>query len=697
MASKDTAGSSGGGGTSLTTASIAVAANSNRVLYFGITLGASARSVTSVVRDGQSATLVSRVTRDSTVAEEVWRIIAPNTGSATALASFDGSVAEVVVGWYSAYNVNQTTPNTTPVTKSQVWTTETLSITSGSTDDIVLGFLGWNRGGTANASFGSGQASEFNDTTTHWMGGCLTSKPGTGGADTLEISTSSAVDAAGIGFALTHEAPPAGPTLTSPTTTGITATGATIGCTTDTASGNRQSIVTTSATPPSTSGGLFAAGTYAYDSGPVAVSATGAFTSNATGLTPSTAYYSHHIHNGSNVVTAGPFTTAPACSAATGAATGINTALVGATVTGSAGTLYAVVSAAQPSNAQIKAGQDSTGAAAPAGTHSITSPGAKTIAVGASPAVAAGSRTVWLLATNAAGTADGNVVSASWTQPANLSITNPSNQTGVSGSAFSWSGSTPAALTAGGVGTKSYTCTGLGSSGLTMNSSTGVLSGTCGTAGTYNIAGTVTDQSTAGTPNPQTQSFSFTLTISAAGIPPTVATNPTNLTVTDGGTASFVGSFNGSPAPSLQWQEFLTGPGWTAMSGETAQTLNLGTVDLTDNGRQFRLGGTNAYGGPIYTASATLTVTAASVGTITSDVLAGWGDDTPVASTTIPFVAVERISDGVEVLALTNQVTTTGGRLVITNAAIVPTVPYMLKIRNADGTVRGYKRYVATS
>lgn len=107
---------------------------------------------------------------------------------------------------------------------------------------------------------------------------------------------------------------------------------------------------------------------------------------------------------------AGPVITDPSASA-----TGNGTANAAVSTTGTDGTLYAVVSAAQPSNAQIVAGQDSTGAASQAGSLAITSAGSKTIGLtGVSP----GSRTVWFLHRPASGSSnDSNVVSASWSQP----------------------------------------------------------------------------------------------------------------------------------------------------------------------------------------------------------------------------------------------------------------------------------------
>lgn len=85
-----------------------------------------------------------------------------------------------------------------------------------------------------------------------------------------------------------------------------------------------------------------------------------------------------------------PDPTPPVLSLPTGAATSSTTAQVGATTDEGNGTLFAVVttSATQPSVAQIKAGQDHTGAtAAWAGTQTISSTGAKTLsASGLAPA-----------------------------------------------------------------------------------------------------------------------------------------------------------------------------------------------------------------------------------------------------------------------------------------------------------------------
>jgi hypothetical protein len=396
----------------------------------------------------------------------------------------------------------------------------------------------------------------------------------------------------------------------------------------------------------------------------------------------------------SNVVTVGPLTTATTLSAPTGTATGNTTATVGFTTD-------RAVSAAFPAYFLTLPAADSP----PADAAALIANGATVNQTtgGTTPTRAlTGLTTATAYRTHMCQPGSNVVSSASYT-PSTLTYSGTIGpQGGVQGSAHVWSGAAPSTLVSGGIGTKSWSGTGLGASGLTVNATSGQLQGTYGTPGTYNITLTCTDQSTAGTnptgggSPPQTVvSNTFTLTITATGSPPTVATNPNNLTVTDGATASFTASFNGSPIPSLQWQEFIGGV-WTAMSGETGNVLALGTVTLTDSGRSFRLGGTNTAGGPVYTASATLTVTPAVVGTITSDIFAGWGGATPIASTTIQFVTIERVSTGAITLQLTNQVTGTDGRLIVTNAAITPGVEYMLWCRNTAGTIRGGKKYTAT-
>jgi subtilase family serine protease len=89
-----------------------------------------------------------------------------------------------------------------------------------------------------------------------------------------------------------------------------------------------------------------------------------------------------------------------------------------------------------------------------------------------------------------------------------LSLANPGNQTGIVGTAASLS------LSASG-GTPPYTFSASGlPTGLSINSSTGVISGTPSAAGTFSVSATVTDSAT---PTHGTASVSFTWTISTSG------------------------------------------------------------------------------------------------------------------------------------------------------------------------------------
>jgi hypothetical protein len=231
------------------------------------------------------------------------------------------------------------------------------------------------------------------------------------------------------------------PTLTSPD---FTATGATTGTatvSTDEGNGTLFCVITTSATSPSVAqvkagndhtgtAAAFAAGS---GSGQ-AVSGTGTQTVNVTGLTASTTYYAHFVHtdaaaNDSTVSTDAtgdttdtPDTTAPVLSSPVGTTTGATTATVGATTDEANGTLYGVVttSATAPSAAQIKAGQDHTGAAAVFDdSQAVSSTGAKTFS--ATGLTASTAYRAHLIHTDAAANDSNIVTSAEFTTDAVVS------------------------------------------------------------------------------------------------------------------------------------------------------------------------------------------------------------------------------------------------------------------------------------
>jgi hypothetical protein len=124
-----------------------------------------------------------------------------------------------------------------------------------------------------------------------------------------------------------------------------------------------------------------------------------------------------------------PDTTAPVLSSPVGTQTGSTTATVGAT-TDEVGTLYAVITTTntQPTIAQIKAGQNASGAAAAyAANQNVTVVGAKTFAAtGLTPSTAYYSH---LIETDAAGNDSNIVTSSSFTTAAGADVTVPT-QTG---------------------------------------------------------------------------------------------------------------------------------------------------------------------------------------------------------------------------------------------------------------------------
>lgn len=219
------------------------------------------------------------------------------------------------------------------------------------------------------------------------------------GNDSSVVSTST----------FTTDAPPdtTAPTLSSPTGTKTGANTATGTVSTNEANGTLSVVVTTSATKPSIAqvrAGQTNTGSAAPWSGNQAVSSTGTKTANATGLTPSTAYYYHFQHrdaagNDSTVETSASFTTDPPSDVtpptlSSGVGTVKSNALieVGATTNEANGTMYAVLttSATPPSAAQVRAGQNNAGtAAAWAANQAIGSTGAKTFNA-AAPAAATG-------------------------------------------------------------------------------------------------------------------------------------------------------------------------------------------------------------------------------------------------------------------------------------------------------------------
>src|ERR1019366_8216331 len=98
---------------------------------------------------------------------------------------------------------------------------------------------------------------------------------------------------------------------------------------------------------------------------------------------------------------------------------------------------------------------------------------------------------------------------------------------------------------------------------------------------------------------------------------PVITTNPTNVSVLAGATATFTAAATGSPAPTVQWQGSTNGGAtFTNVAGATTTTLSF-TTTASQNGNQYKAVFTNAAGSTSTTA-ATLTVLAPALSIVKS-------------------------------------------------------------------------------
>jgi hypothetical protein len=208
----------------------------------------------------------------------------PASGGSYTLAT-DGSGIGRSVHGYSASGAEQATV-TDPETSAATATSVTFSLTASAGADSIIGLVTTNTA-TAGASQtailapsavnGSSQASSYDS-----------------GDTTVSYTMANGAHAA---VAAAVQAAATSPTLTSPTGTagnnGTTATGT---VTTDTASGTLYIYTSTSATPPSAAD--LKAGTGAAYATSQAISSTGSKSFNSiSGLSISTTYYNHYLHN----------------------------------------------------------------------------------------------------------------------------------------------------------------------------------------------------------------------------------------------------------------------------------------------------------------------------------------------------------------------------------------------------------------
>ncbi len=96
----------------------------------------------------------------------------------------------------------------------------------------------------------------------------------------------------------------------------------------------------------------------------------------------------------------------------------------------------------------------------------------------------------------------------------------------------------------------------------------------------------------------------FRIQFPANQIPPTIGSHPASQSVTEGQSAAFSVTVEGSPTFSYQWQRNDAN-----ISGANTSTFAINTTSLADNGAKFRCVVTNAFGS-VTSNEATLTITA---------------------------------------------------------------------------------------
>lgn len=285
---------------------------------------------------------------------------------------------------------------------------------------------------------------------------------------------------------------------------------------------------------------------------------------------------------------------APVLSSPTATATGPTQATIGVT-SDTAPTTTAISYQILP--AATAAPSAATIVGAPDGTISTGSAGALTKAI-------TGLTTNTAVKVHFAQGASSNVVSSASFTPNTLAIagTALSAQSGTQGSAFSWSGSTPDSLISNhGNGAGSWSGSGLSGSGLSVNSSTGVLSGTCGAPAVYSATLTYTDSSTV--PAAQTVSKAVTVTITALG----------------GGGVTFAGTVppkTGSAGSAFDFGSPALDSYFTGAGTYAAQSGSLGSIGLSLDANTGVISGATPIAG---TQSVVIRKTAASGSPATAD------------------------------------------------------------------------------
>lgn len=436
------------------------------------------------------------------------------------------------------------------------------------------------------------------------------------------------------------------PILSSPDFVAADHNSGTASVTTDEANGTLYTVVTTSATSPSVAqvkAGQDHTGSAAAFDGSQAVSATGNQNVSVTGLSPSTTYYPHFVHtdaatNDSTVATdatgdttsAAPDVTAPTLTTPDFVAADHNSGTASVSTDEDNGTLYCVVttSATSPSVAQVKAGQDHTGAAAAFNTsQAVSATGNQNVSVTGLSAsttyyphfvhtdAATNDSTVATDATGDTTDPAPDVTAPTLSSPAFVATAETTGTASVStdednGTLYTvvtTSSTSPsvAQVKAGQDHTGSAamfdTSQAVSATGSQNVPVTGLTGGTAYYAHFVHTDAAANDSTVATDATGDTTPEA-----------PVITVQPSNATVTAGQQAQFSVTATGSGTLTYQWQED-TGGGFSnisdggAYSGATTDTLSIDTV-RSMNGYDYRCNVSDDDAGPTTSNSAALTV-----------------------------------------------------------------------------------------
>jgi len=216
-----------------------------------------------------------------------------------------------------------------------------------------------------------------------------------------------------------------------------------------------------------------------------------------------------------------------------------------------------------------------------------------------------GSSSVTLSATNAYGT--GNTVTLSLSIAGTGGgggggggsapvITSVGTATGITNTAFTFAVQTSPAAT-------SYALGGNVPTGLTINTTTGVISGTVTLAGSYNLSVTATNSN--GSAN-----GALVLTMNSR---PVATVQPQSTSVAVGGSAVLSVTATGSPAPTYQWRK-----NGVAIAGATGSSLTLPAFQVSDAG---------SYSVDLTNVTGTVSSQSAAVGVLSTAKVAGAGTE----------------------------------------------------------------------